>query len=743
MELLAPAGTLETFHGALDAGADAVYVGAPEINARSLSRDFRFDEIGAMISICRARKKKLYLAANSLLREQDLPDLIKSLAILEALQPDGLIVQDMGLIKVVNKYFPNLSLHASTLMAAHNSDCVEMFAAMGCERVVLARELTLKEITSIAASTDTELEVFVHGAMCFSYSGYCLFSSFHGGKSGLRGRCVQPCRRRYDWDVKGKKKGRGKKAQKGKSQSSGSGYLFSMNDLSGLDAVAQLKKIGIASLKIEGRLRTVHYVSSVVQAYRQVIDAGDHEIQKALESGARLIEGAMSRKVSSGYFHTPQPTGAITPYHSGNMGLHLGQLLGIKQVDDEWLGQLLLKVDLQCGDRLRCHFEATGERKPFTVKKIFVQDEQVNSANAGMRVNLSLPPDFPTKIRGRVEVYKVDVRTKTGHYEREDVLGAARQQIRKIKLTEKQRIKRIQQQVIGSIDQTNQTQATAKGQSKRFPVKKGGKKGKSVQLPLECWLKIDTITPIFHRLPFKVDRFILTIDNKNISQAGKIKRYLGQSIRNLIWSLPPVLLEQELGRMRKLINTLSRSGYRNFQIAHISQADLFQDKRVHLCGDYSLNLMNHQATIWAETAGLEATQLSIELDHHCLKRLITTYKLTSGGNCRLGLTVYGTPPLFTARLAPNHFQYNRGLKSPKQEMFVIKKKRGFTQTFAKRPFSLLPYLHELKSLGLDYVVIDLANMNSGKKELQNLADMLSGKTRFPKLPTFNYLGKLE
>ena len=228
MELLAPAGNIENFHAAIEAGADAVYVGAPGFNARNLARDLRLEEIGAMIRLCHDRGKKLYVAANSILLEKDLPLVIETLALLETLGPDALIVQDLGLIHLVRRYFPRLKLHASTLMTAHNSQSVRFLAGLGCQRVVLARELTIKEIAAIRSRSEVELEVFIHGAMCFSYSGLCLFSSFLGGKSGLRGRCVQPCRRAYGTSGKG---GKGGKSGRG---ASGGAYLFSMNDLDGL-----------------------------------------------------------------------------------------------------------------------------------------------------------------------------------------------------------------------------------------------------------------------------------------------------------------------------------------------------------------------------------------------------------------------------------------------------------------------------------------------------------------------------
>jgi len=238
MELLAPAGSVDHFITAVEAGADAVYVGAPGFNARNPSKELSFDEIRAIIEYGHSREKSVYVALNSLVREVDLPQLIDTLAQLELIKPDALIVQDHGVIDLVTNHFRQLKLHGSTLMFAHNSPSVEMLANLGCSRVVLARELTVKEIDTIVRKSPVEIEIFIHGAMCFSYSGACLFSSYHGGKSGLRGNCVQPCRRKFSV-ASGKK----------------SAYLFSMNDLEGLDFIDKFKRIGIASIKIEGRLR--------------------------------------------------------------------------------------------------------------------------------------------------------------------------------------------------------------------------------------------------------------------------------------------------------------------------------------------------------------------------------------------------------------------------------------------------------------------------------------------------------
>lgn len=306
IELLAPVGSIETFHAALDGGADAIYVGAPGFNARNPARELQLDEIAAMTQHCHGRGKKLYVAANSTILERELGAVIEKLSLLQEIQTDGLIVQDLGLLQLVKKFFPQIPLHGSTLMTVHNSDGVRFLGQQGCERVVVARELTLKEIETIAGKRgDVELEVFIHGAMCFSFSGLCLFSSYLGGKSGLRGRCVQPCRRAYSG---------GKGGSRGRSKGGDSSrYLFSMNDLAGLEAVPALKELGISSLKIEGRLRSPHYVQSVVEAYRIVLDANTDNRDEARARAEAIAEQAMSRKTSSGIFLPLNPWRPLRP----------------------------------------------------------------------------------------------------------------------------------------------------------------------------------------------------------------------------------------------------------------------------------------------------------------------------------------------------------------------------------------------------------------------------------------------
>jgi putative protease len=686
---------------------------------------------------------------------------IETLAILTELQPDALIVQDLGIIKVVRDYFPSLPLHASTLMAATNSAAVGAFASMGLERVVLARELTIKEIGVICKKSDIEIEVFIHGAMCFSYSGLCLFSSFLGGKSGLRGRCVQPCRRQYTWETKGGSKGGARGGKAGSARGSGrqevsesrghtsdkGSYLFSMNDLGGLEAVPLLAEAGVASLKIEGRLRTAHYVSLVVQAYRMVMDADAADFPVVLKKAQALTAQAMSRKVGPGYFLTPQPLEAITPYHSGNAGLHLGQLESVQARKNGLYGSLTLKEGLEVGDRLRLHEEVSGERHSFSLAEMFKGREKVTLAVIGDIVHINLPAELVSSARHKIVVYKVDVRNQPqmsdeafGLPSRQKMLevvaraqSSQRSRIaavcREVCLTEEKSAALLPLSQKGKGDGRMRT-----GQRKPGPVK--------VKLPLEWWLRTDSIKLLQGTLPFTPDRFLLPLDKNSVSQAGQLKRSLGQGVRHLTWCLPPLLFESELAPLQKQLSLLIRSGFKSFQLGHISQAWLFQGERVHLSCDYTVSVMNSQALAAVRHLGAEAAQLSIEADRTLLAAVLKSSR-ANGQQIRKGMTVYGAPPLFTARVAARHFQYDRVLTSPKGEAFTMHKKDGLVKTVPCRPFSLLPYLGELRDMGLDFAVVDLSHLPTSPQDMLALAERLSNVNRVSKLPSFNYLGELE
>lgn len=254
-ELLAPAGSLEILKGVIESGADAVYVGGSMFGARAYANNFTEEELLEAIDFAHLRGVKVYLTVNTLIKNSEFSKLYDYLLVYYKRGLDAVIVQDIGVVKAIHEYFPSLEIHTSTQMTVTGADGVRFLSQFGVTRVVMAREVSLAEMKRIHEETGMELEAFVHGALCYSYSGQCLFSSILGGRSGNRGRCAQPCRLPYT--VEGKK----------------DEYILSLKDMCGIKALDKLHDAGVYSLKIEGRMKQLEYACGVVKYYRSYIDS--------------------------------------------------------------------------------------------------------------------------------------------------------------------------------------------------------------------------------------------------------------------------------------------------------------------------------------------------------------------------------------------------------------------------------------------------------------------------------------
>lgn len=254
-ELLAPAGNLEIFKGVIESGADAVYVGGSMFGARAYANNFTEEELLEAIDFAHLRGVKVYLTVNTLIKNSEFSKLYDYLLPYYKRGLDAVIVQDIGVVKAIHEYFPSMEIHTSTQMTVTGADGVRFLSQFGVTRVVMAREVSLAEMKRIHEETGMELEAFVHGALCYSYSGQCLFSSILGGRSGNRGRCAQPCRLPYT--VEGKK----------------DEYILSLKDMCGIKALDKLHDAGVYSLKIEGRMKQLEYACGVVKYYRSYIDS--------------------------------------------------------------------------------------------------------------------------------------------------------------------------------------------------------------------------------------------------------------------------------------------------------------------------------------------------------------------------------------------------------------------------------------------------------------------------------------
>ncbi|MBS6148215.1 MAG: U32 family peptidase, partial [Veillonella sp.] len=305
MELLAPAGTMENFMAALESGADAIYLGGKVFNARAHATNFGIDELREAVRLAHILDVSVYVTVNILIGDTELKDLEQYIKDLDSIGVDAIIVQDLAVAEIAKRVAPNIHLHGSTQMTAATLDAVRFYESLGFTRVVLARELSLKEIQHICKHCKAEIEVFVHGALCVCYSGQCLMSSFIGGRSGNRGACAQPCRLPYELlDSKGE-------SVLPKHEA----YLLSPKDLNYSEHMNELVAAGVTSFKVEGRMKKVSYVRQVIGTYREILDeASIHENQrKALASG-------FNRGFSTAYLEDTvgrQMMTVVAPNHQG------------------------------------------------------------------------------------------------------------------------------------------------------------------------------------------------------------------------------------------------------------------------------------------------------------------------------------------------------------------------------------------------------------------------------------------
>ena len=379
-ELLAPAGERAAAYAAFAFGADAVYTGLPRFSARAEAVNLSAQELEEIVAYAHAlpRPRRVYVALNTLVREAELPDLVRSLALCAECGADAVIVQDFGVARLARKHFPDLRLHASTQMALHNLEGVRAAARLGFRRVTLARELTLDEIRAIARQAPGEVETFLHGALCYSYSGLCLYSALLRDRSGNRGACAYPCRDAF------------RPACEPGAAPVRPGLVFSMKDLAAGAALHDLVAAGVASLKIEGRKKSPLYVAAAVNYHRKLLDrtfqAGEQE------RCAHDLRTIFSRPWTGLYLKSKANRDVIDPDTTGHRGTPVGRVENSGRDFLQFRSQLPLEVH----DGLQ--IEPPGETRPFgfAVEEIVLANgRRVFEAPANSLVQVPLPPGAP------------------------------------------------------------------------------------------------------------------------------------------------------------------------------------------------------------------------------------------------------------------------------------------------------------------------------------------------------------
>ncbi len=416
-EILAPAGGREQFFAALQAGADAVFLGLKNFNARGRAANFTHDDLRELLPLARARGMKVLVTLNILLKDAELPTLIEDLLQLQFTGVDAVIVQDLGVARLIREQFPSLRLHASTQMAVHNKAGVLAAAALGFKRVVLARELTAQEIRKIRREVPAELieiEAFCHGSLCYSYSGLCFFSGAEDARSGNRGECAYTCRKPYKV-----------------LNEPGHGFLFSMKDLDTSLSLDKLVYAGVDTLKIEGRKKDAQYVATTVGLYRQQLnELFGRDTARGLTSPQRNFRQDMAfsfhRETTSLFVSGRYHENVIDLANPTHVGLKIGP---IKAVRDGFI-ELETSEDLerfdglriqspdslyhalpQHGQKVKSTMKAASKKyenslQQFSLRDFFIGSARVSSAKKGSEVRILLPSDMPAPRAGDF-VYKI------------------------------------------------------------------------------------------------------------------------------------------------------------------------------------------------------------------------------------------------------------------------------------------------------------------------------------------------
>lgn len=750
-ELLAPVGSLESFFAAIEKGADAVYAGLQDFSARARAKNFTLAQMERMLAYAHGHDRRIYITLNTLVKEKELPQLVDTLAALAGMRIDGVILQDLAVARLIRNHFPSIPLHASTQLTIHNTSGVKMLQELGFQRAVLARELAVDEIAAIAASTPVEIECFVHGALCFSISGQCFFSSLLGGHSGNRGRCAQPCRRLY--------------SHRGKE-----GHYFSTSDLSAIDLLPDLVKAGVKSLKIEGRMKSAEYVASVVEAYRTVLDAPESSRKEALTVAKGILKYSFGRTPTKGFLASQQPDDIANPWQKGGTGRFTGQIKSIK-------GKNLLfetRDPLYVGDRLRAQPKSDMAGQAWTVREMFLNRKKVMEAPAGSLVEVETPFGFSvgdsiykvssreaytlsdSACQRRLEGYQGDklpcrlvVSLKDGQLL---ISASVSGYIHKFSFPlgplEPARSGDMQAVLFGQFSKCGDTQfklesleapdfpavlipsALFKELRRRFyqqlrdvssavfreqiaSARKGALRelegvhdGKRRSVSHET-LTVVMAEPKEWRFPLQngADATLLPLSKAAIHQIASAVPRMRGSEELIIWQLPFIIFDRDMPLYRETLHLLYRAGFRRFEAANLSHFELFHGlDGLRLSTWHRCFSLNSQALLAWKELGAEAATLYLEDDSGNIGEL-----LASGVDIEQRMIVYSPLPVMTTKIRIKDVHANTPLRSDRGETYRVTSHDGLQTISSTLPFSLTARHSELRQKGCSSFVIDLCD----------------------------------
>ncbi len=640
-ELLLPVGNTEAFYAAVEGGADAVYLGLRHFNARNRAKNFTLKQLQSILTESKRYGTKVYLTLNTLIKNSELPELLDVLYQVSQTSLSSIIIQDWGVYYLVRKFFPDIILHASTQMAFHNSIGAEFAKRKNFERVIMARELTLEEMKIISKKSRIELEIFTHGALCYSFSGLCLFSSFLGGMSANRGQCRQPCRRTFKSEEK-------------------EDYFFSLKDNQQIEIVPELMKLGISSLKVEGRMKSAEYVNRVAKAYRMVIDDPSR-----MEQAKQLLSYDMGREKTS-YFLGGNVSNAIT--ENPFIGIYIGEVTKTKGTEFSFTTSEELKQNY----RIRVQPQNGMDSKAIKLKTEYGFTE----IESGEIVNLNFTQE--SFMKG----------------DKVFLIGAPTEKFRtKFKLDGKR---------------LNLSLPTKKKQNILNRIGSG----KQIHRD-ELFIRINSLRWLRKLYLDKFDQLILNLTKSEWRQLDLRSPFMRKNIHKFIIELPKFIPEDDVSYYRDLCLNFSRQGIKNFMISHISQK-LLLPIGIRSSVNENVYMLNDAAIQFIKEDNVALYIYPYEFD----------YENLIAGKDRNGIVpLYFYPELFHSRMPikmskpdPDGYSHFKD----RDHLFRKTVRDGITIVIPELPVSLFQYKDDIHKQGFRRFLIDLSHVKPSQNTFNRL-----------------------
>ncbi|MDO9514009.1 MAG: peptidase U32 family protein [Elusimicrobiota bacterium] len=698
IELLAPAGSKDALVAAVRAGADAVYIGAPGFNARMSSKSITFYDLAVLMDYAHGKGIKVFVAMNTLIKHAEIHGAVKLVAGIKKLGADAVIIQDLGLAEIISKHFEDIEMHASTQLAVHNRMGVDILAEAGFKRVILARELSYPELKIIAKGSPAELEVFCHGALCFSLSGQCLFSSFIGGHSGNRGLCTQPCRRIWR---QGKRKG----------------YLLSPRDMQLAEDIRELKKIKIASIKIEGRMRSAEYVYRTVKAYRMLIDASEGDFPEALDEARGILSADYAREKTSCLF-SGRDENIFEPEKAQCLGNRIGEVeessadsvtirLYNSAAENKSRKSTSGTITITRGDRLRISNPAGDITRAFKVKDFILDADRYTFAIDNADDFSKGDPVF---------------RTAEALTDQKDIEKEVDAMYKSYALKNRGKVVRAYQ-----VSQDYTSLISNKWNS--------GKKSSPGAATL--WLRFSDVKWA-DSLGGRKSRAVFSLTQENIHQSGDIIDRLGNET---VMELPPFIGQREVQLFRNHLEKLINAGVKNWTLNNISHIGFFKEKGCSLSAGQFLYAWNAYAAAFLDDRGINSFNISWEDDFLNIRDLTGPVDAA-----RMLIYLYGHPPVARSRiLTPGYIggdllmENDRGDKKSKDEnSFYPVSESKLTLLIAAKPVCLFSSRRKLHDLGISNFGIDLSYIPPDRKLLKTIFDSYDTGESVPGSVRFNF-----